>query len=60
MKYIELFKQLSQGKCRKIREGANHEIWYSEATGKTFVVPRHKKEIATGTANKILKDAGLK
>lgn len=60
MKYIELAKQLAQGKSRKIREGANHELWYSEITGKTFAVPRHKKEIATGTANKILKDAGLK
>lgn len=60
MKRAELVKQLSQGKSRKIREGTNHEIWYSEITGKTFAVPRHKKEIATGTANNILKDAGLK
>lgn len=60
MNYSELSKRLSQGKSRKIREGANHELWYSEITGKTFAVPRHKKEIATGTANKILKDAGLK
>lgn len=60
MKYIELTRLLSQGKCKKIREGANHELWYSEITDKTFAVPRHKKEIATGTANKILKDAGLK
>lgn len=29
-------------------------------TGKQFAVPRHKAEIPTGTANKILKDAGLK
>lgn len=60
MNYSELSKRLSQGKSRKVREGANHELWYSEITGKTFAVPRHKKEIATGTANKILKDAGLK
>lgn len=60
MNYSELSKRLSQGKSRKVREGANHELWYSEITGKTFAVPRHKKEIAAGTANKILKDAGLK
>lgn len=60
MKYTELAKKLSHGNCRKIREGANHEIWYSEITGNKFTVPRHKKEIATGTANNILKDAGLK
>ena len=28
--------------------------------GKTFSVPRHKTEVKTGTAVKILKDAGLK
>lgn len=60
MNYNELVKKLSQGKSKKIREGANHEIWYSEITGKKFSVPRHKKEIAAGTANNILRDAGLK
>lgn len=60
MNYNEITKKLSQNKCKKIREGTNHEIWYSEITKKTFAIPRHKKEIATGTANKILKDAGLK
>ena len=29
-------------------------------TGKTFSLSRHAKEIPTGTANKILKDAGIK
>ena len=60
MNYSEITKKLFQNKCRKIREGTNHEIWYSEITGKSFLVPRHKKEVATGTANKILKDTGLK
>lgn len=60
MKYSELTKILKSANCYKKRDGTNHEIWYSENTGKQFSVPRHKKEIKIGTANKILKDAGLK
>ena len=37
----------------------NHDIWYSSVTGKQFAVPRHKKEIKTGTAVAILRDAGM-
>jgi predicted RNA binding protein YcfA (HicA-like mRNA interferase family) len=41
--------------------GAEHDKWYSPLTGNTFMVPRHpSKEVKTGTANKILKDSGLK
>lgn len=61
MKTSELKRILKKGGCYKIREGANHEVWYSPKTGKQFTVDRHgSKEIATGTANRILKDAGLK
>ena len=60
MKTPELLKKLKKSKCELIRSGSRHDIWYSPITGKQFTVPRHKAEIPTGTANKILKDAGLK
>ena len=47
--------------CYKIREGSNHEIWFSPITGKIFQVGRHaKEEVRSGTCNRIMKDAGLK
>lgn len=59
MKTQELLKLLKKNKCRLIRSGSRHDIWYSEITGKQFTVPRHKAEIPTGTLKNILKDAGL-
>lgn len=41
------------------RHGSNHDIWYSPITGKKFEIPRHSKEIPTGTCNSILKSAGI-
>ena len=41
MKYSELKKLLKKNGCRMEREGANHELWYSPITGKTFPVGRH-------------------
>jgi len=61
MRTGELKRILRKNGCYKVREGTNHEIWCSPITGKQFTVPRHDgKEIATGTANGILNDAGLK
>lgn len=60
MKTTELIKLLKKNKCSIIRNGSRHDIWYSDATGKQFSVPRHKAEIPTGTLNNILKDAGLR
>lgn len=61
MKGSEIIKMIKKAGCYKIREGANHEIWFSPLTGKTFTVPRHyTQDVKTGTANSILKDAGLK
>lgn len=61
MKGSELVKLIKKTGCYKVREGANHEIWYSPITGKTFTVPRHySHEIKTKTANSILEDAGVK
>lgn len=59
MKIRELTKLMKQHKCTLVRHGANHDIWYSPVTNKQFTVPRHKAEIKTGTANAILKEAGI-
>lgn len=61
MKTSELTKILKNGGCRLTGHGAEHDDWYSPITGKTVRIPRHSsKEVATGTVNRILKDAGLK
>lgn len=60
MKYSELKKLLKQNGCKMIREGANHEQWYSPKTGKKFSVGRHNTEdVKTGTLKSIMRDAGL-
>jgi len=59
VKTNELLKILKKAGCTLIRHGSNHDIWYSTVTEKQFAVPRHKKEIKTGTATAILRDAGI-
>lgn len=60
MKTSELIKLLKQAGFKKFDEGARHTEFLNPTTGKKVYVWRHKKEVPTGTANKILKDAGLK
>ena len=61
MKTSELIKKLKKIGCYIKVDGTNHDIWYTPKTGKTFLVWRHpSREIPPGTANSILKDAGLK
>lgn len=60
MKTSELLKLLKKHKIRFVEHGKRHDMYYSPITGATFPVPRHKEEIATGTLNSILTDAGLK
>jgi len=60
MRGSELLKLLSDNGCYLEKHGRGHDRWYSPITGKKFIVPRHSKEVPTGTANSILKDAGLK
>lgn len=61
MRGSELKRLLRKAGCSKIGEYDGHERWQSPITGKEFPVPRHDaKEMANGTVNKILKDAGLK
>ena len=58
----ELIKRIKkETSCYLLREGSNHEIWFNPKTGAEFTIPRHKsKEVKTGTANNILKQAGIK
>lgn len=62
MRTSELVKIISKDKkCYFIEHGKEHDKWHSDITGKDFMIPRHpSKEIPKGTANRILKDAGLK
>lgn len=61
MKISELKKLLKKNGCYFIRDGDNHEIWYSPTTKQQFAVPRHNsKELPTGTEKTIKKQAGLK
>ena len=60
MKYSELEKELRKAKCRVLKEGANHTIWYSPITGQTFPVSRHKtEEVPIGTLKSIKRAAGI-
>ena len=54
MKYNELLKELRKAGCFLLRNGGNHDIWYSPITRKKMVVPRHgSKEIPKGTLRSI-------
>ncbi len=59
-KVSEIVRLIKSIGCYKIREGAEHERWYSPITGKKFSVPRHySKELPIGTEKSIRNDAGL-
>lgn len=63
MKWNELKKQLSRNGWQPLREAkGSHQVWHHpEKPGITLIVANHgSKEVGTGLANKILKDAGLK
>ncbi len=56
---VKLIKKRTN--CYIIRHGAEHDVWFNPDTAVSFVIPRHpSKELKTGTANNILKAAGLK
>lgn len=59
MKKSELIRMLRGNGFRKIREGASHEVWAKEGY-EIILVPRHSKDIPTGTLESILKKAGIK
>ena len=61
MKVSELIKLLKANGCYLVSHGKEHDKRFSQTTEKHFMIPRHpSKELPTGTANRIMKDAGLK
>lgn len=60
MKTSELLKLLKQKGVILYRRGKKHDLYYSPISHKIFPIPRHKTEVADGTLQSILKDAGLK
>lgn len=61
MKTSEFLRQCKKIGCYFVRHGKEHDVWFSPITNKFFRVPRHSgQEIAKGTLNSMLKDAGLK
>ena len=60
MRTSELLKILIEYGCYFLKHNGNHDEWFSPITGKKFYVWRHAGEIPTGTANAILKQAGIK
>ncbi len=59
MKKGELLKLFRANGIVFRKHGANHDIYYSPITNRIVVVPRHAKELPTGTAEKIKRDAGI-
>ena len=41
MRVSEMVKLIKSIGCYVIREGSNHQIWYSPLTGKEFSIPRN-------------------
>lgn len=58
MKRSELISVLTEAGCFFYKHGGRHDLW-KNPDGKTFAVPRHAKEVPTGTAARIKKDAGI-
>jgi predicted RNA binding protein YcfA (HicA-like mRNA interferase family) len=58
MKYFDLLKQLEEDGWYLYRSN-KHRIYRHPIKKNQLTVPFHSKEVPTGTARKILKDAGL-
>lgn len=55
MKTNELKRLLRRGGCRRLRKGAEHDIWINPKTGRKAAVPRHgAREVMVGTLKNIL------
>lgn len=61
MTYSELKRFLKKNGCYFIREGGNHEIWYSPITQTQFPVGRHNtEEVRKRTLQAIKIQSGIK
>lgn len=61
MKYSEIHRKLREAGCYIYRNGANHPVWKSPITGKTFPTSYHdSQEAKKKTVNCISKLSGVK
>lgn len=61
MKISELKRRLKEAGWNFHREGKKHELWRHDNFDYSIAIPRHQsKELAKGTEESILKQAGLK
>ena len=61
MKCDKRLKLLSKNGWKEVRQKGSHKILRKEGEERIIVMPYHRgKEVPTGTANSILKQAGLK
>lgn len=55
----DLLRELKQAGFYLQRHGGSHDIW-QHANGRQVVVPRHSRDIPTGTYYQILRKAGVR
>lgn len=60
MKTGELIKQLKEHGWKLVRHGHRHDLYAKPGCKDSIAVQRTKGEVPKGTANKILKDAGIR
>jgi predicted RNA binding protein YcfA (HicA-like mRNA interferase family) len=61
MKYSELEKKLKKYGCYKVKNGANHPLWFSPITKKIFPTSYHgSQEVKLRTLNSIIEQSGIK
>jgi len=61
VKASELTRLARKYGCLIKKHGSEHDLWINPKTGGTARIPRHQsKEMATGTADRIMKNLGLK
>lgn len=60
MKYNNLYSELLSAGCYIVRNGGNHDIWYSPITDNKMAIPRHgSHEVPTGMEKKIRRVMGI-
>ena len=55
----EIIKKLNKGGFNFVRQNGSHALFRNFEKKITVIVPIHTKNVPTGTARAILKDAGL-
>ena len=61
MKASELTNKLKKAGCYFVKRCKEHDKWHSPITGKDIRIDRYpSKEVPKGTADQIMKDAGIK